>query len=155
MKRFVLLSFAFAGLAACSSAGVPSSAGDVTPGTAVGTGRRCRPSAAPLSNLQADTVVTGEAPFLYSRIRPTPVAPRYPVDEKQQGVEGRVLASFVIDTLGRVVPGSESIARETARGFGDAVCAYLRAARFIPLESNGRRVSVELRNQLTIFALTR
>src|SRR5258707_8507720 len=102
MKRFVLLSFAFAGLAACSSAGVPSSAGDVTPGTAVGTGRSCRPSASPLSNLQADTVVTGEAPLLYPRIRPTPVAPRYPVDEKQRGVEGRVLAPFFIDTPGSV-----------------------------------------------------
>jgi len=154
MNRPILYWLAFVGLAACASAAGSSSSGDITPGAEATGGRRCRPSVTAQS-IRTDTVVTGEAPLLYDRIRPTPRVPRYPDDLKQRNVDGRVLASFIVDTLGRVVPGSESITQETERGFGDAVCTYLRSAHFIPFESGGRRKTVELRDQLTTFSLIR
>lgn len=154
MLRLPLLVLSVVALAACVSApGRPQSA-DARSGSAVPAGRKCRPSVAQPSALQADTLVIGEAPLVYARIRPTPQVPRYPSDEKQNNIEGRVLASFVVDTLGRVVPGSEVITQATVRGFGDAVCSYLRAVRFVPYERDGRRLSIELRDQLTTFALT-
>jgi outer membrane biosynthesis protein TonB len=154
MKVLALLPLIFTGLAACSSTGTPSSSDDFAPVSARSGGRRCRPNAPRVSESPADTVVAGEAPLVEARIRPTPLNPHYPIDELQRRVQGQVLSSFVVDTLGRVVPGSEIITRETERGFGDAVCAYLRTVHFVPLESDGRRVTLELRDQLTTFAIT-
>lgn len=155
MLRLPIVAVSVAVLTACASSSQRPGIADSRSRSTAPIGRKCRPSAAQLSADQADTVVTGEAPLVYARMRPTPPVPRYPADEKQNSIEGRVLASFVVDTAGRVVPGSERITRETDRGFGDAVCSYLRAVRFIPYERDGRRVSIELRDQLTTFALMR
>lgn len=155
MIRLPLLVMSVAALAACASVPGRPSMADSRSDSTVPAGRRCRPSVARQSVLQGDTIVSGEAPLLYARLRPTPKVPRYPADEKRNNIEGRVLASFVVDTLGRVVPGSEVITQETGRGFGDAVCSYLRGVRFVPYERDGRHLSIELRDQLTTFSLTR
>jgi hypothetical protein len=64
-------------------------------------------------------------------------------------VEGRVISSFVIDTLGRVVAGSARIHEESSFEFGQAVCAWLREVRFAPLRVDGRARTVLLRYPLT------
>ena len=155
MLRLPVVVLSFAVLTACASAPQRPDIADSRSSSGAPIGRKCRPSATQLAIDHADTIVTGEAPLVYARMRPSPPVPRYPADEKQNNIEGRVLASFVVDTVGRVVPGSEVITQETDRGFGDAVCSYLRAVRFVPYERDGRRVRIDFRDQLTTFALTR
>ena len=70
--------------------------------------------------------------------------PRYPSEMRSAGIAGRVVASFVIDTLGRVPAGGAWIHDETGPSFGNAVCAHLESARFAPLVVNGRRMSVRV-----------
>jgi protein TonB len=66
--------------------------------------------------------------------------PRYPDQLRGAGVSGRVIAQFVVDTLGRVEPASIVI-REAAHGlFANAVRAVLPSLRFKPAEAGGHKV---------------
>jgi hypothetical protein len=81
--------------------------------------------------------------------------PRYPVDMRNRSVEGSVRAAFVVDTAGRVPPGTAVITAESDRAFGDAVCTWLAgAARFEPLVVGGRRYAVRMENYPVDFTLT-
>jgi protein TonB len=64
----------------------------------------------------------------------------YPRELEAQGVEGGVLAQFVIDTTGRVRPGSFRVLRLTRAEFAAAVAAALPRMRFLPAERDGRKV---------------
>jgi protein TonB len=66
--------------------------------------------------------------------------PRYPEALKQYGVEGEVLAQFVVDTTGRVEPGSITILRADHDLFAHAVREALRGMRFVPAEAGARKV---------------
>lgn len=68
------------------------------------------------------------------------IAPKYPDMLRQAGVEGRVVAEFVVDTLGRVEMGSVRITSATHPLFASAVTASLSRLRFLPAESAGHRV---------------
>jgi TonB family protein len=104
----------------------------------------------------ADTIIDSKDPLLRN-LRPTSGkgAARYPVDMRHAGITGEVIASFVIDTLGVVPTGGVWIQSETRTSFGDAVCAYLRDARFAPLVLNGKRWSVRVVNSPTTFDIVR
>jgi len=68
-------------------------------------------------------------------------APRYPDMLRQAGVEGDVRAQFVVDTLGRVEPGSLRLLEATHDQFAAAVRTALSArARFKPAEAGGHKV---------------
>ena len=67
-------------------------------------------------------------------------APRYPDILRQAGVEGDVLAQFVVDTTGRAEMGSYKVLKESHALFGAAVKNALPAMRFIPAEVGGRKV---------------
>jgi protein TonB len=67
-------------------------------------------------------------------------APRYPDILKAAGVEGEVAVSFVVDTLGRAEPGSITILNSTNELFGASVKSALPLMRFLPAETNGRKV---------------
>jgi protein TonB len=68
-------------------------------------------------------------------------APRYPDMLRQAGVEGDVRAQFVVDTLGRVEPGSVRVLEATHDQFAAAVRTALSSrARFKPAEAGGHRV---------------
>jgi len=66
--------------------------------------------------------------------------PRYPDMLRLAGVEGHVLARFVVDTLGHVEPKSVNVTDATHQLFADAVRDVLLRQRFIPAEAGGRRV---------------
>lgn len=66
--------------------------------------------------------------------------PRYPDILKSAGVEGEVLAQFIVDTLGRVEPGSFKVLKTTHPLFEAAVRSVLPRMKFIPAEVGGRRV---------------
>jgi len=67
-------------------------------------------------------------------------APRYPQLLASAGVEGGVVARFVVDTLGRVEQGSVRIIQSTHIQFEQAVREIMPRMRFTPAEVRGVHV---------------
>lgn len=80
--------------------------------------------------------------------------PRYPDILRQGGVEGEVLAQFVVDTTGRVEVASFRVLRSTHALFEQAVRSALPRMRFLPAEVGGRKVR-QLVQQPFVFNLQR
>lgn len=78
-------------------------------------------------------------------------APRYPEILLAAGVEGQVLAQFVVDTLGRVESGSFKVIRSDHELFSAAVQSAAPALRFLPAEVGGRKVK-QLVQQPFVFS---
>jgi periplasmic protein TonB len=116
-------------------AAVPSSsAGEI--GTAAGI---------PFSADQVEkqvVVVAGSAP------------PRYPDVLRNAGVEGQVIAEFVVDEQGRAEERSIRFVRGGNPLFEDAVRVALRRMRFIPAEIGGRKVK-QLVQMPFVFTIAR
>lgn len=66
--------------------------------------------------------------------------PRYPATLRSAGIEGRVVAEFVVDTLGRAELGTLRFPELANPLFGDAVREALARYRFLPGEVAGRKV---------------
>ena len=66
--------------------------------------------------------------------------PRYPATLRSAGIEGRVLAEFVVDTLGRAELSTLRFPELANPLFGDAVREALARYRFLPGEVAGRKV---------------
>jgi TonB family protein len=67
---------------------------------------------------------------------------KYPWALRQQGVQGRVIVQAIIDSVGRVDPGSVAVVRSPDPGFDDVCVDYILHARFQPGRRAGRAVSV-------------
>ena len=79
--------------------------------------------------------------------------PRYPGPLRDAGVQGRVIAEFVVDTLGRAeMEGLKLEAPQTQ--FAEAVRAVLPRYRFTPGEAVGRKVRTRVQLPFD-FTLTR
>jgi len=85
---------------------------------------------------------------------PGTATPRYPSMLQSAGVDGSVLAQFVVDTLGRVEQGSFRALESTHDLFTAAVREALTRARFAPAEVGGRKVR-QLVEQTFTFNITR
>jgi TonB family protein len=79
--------------------------------------------------------------------------PRYPLELKQAGIQGGIVAEFVIDTTGRVRRDTFRVIRATHAGFVVPVRTALEEMRFLPAERAGRRVA-QLAVQPFLFELT-
>jgi protein TonB len=66
--------------------------------------------------------------------------PQYPTLLRDAGVEGVVLAQFVVDTLGRAELSTFRALRSDHPSFTGAVQQTLRALRFLPAAVGGRKV---------------
>lgn len=64
---------------------------------------------------------------------------RYPSALREQGVEGEVLAQFIVGTDGRIDLESFRVLRSSMPEFEEAVRSALPALRFVPAELKGRR----------------
>ena len=80
--------------------------------------------------------------------------PRYPDALRMAGVEGQVVAVFVVDDQGRVEAGSISFLRSDNEQFEREVRATLRDMRFAPAEVGGRKVR-QLVQMPFVFKLSR
>jgi protein TonB len=80
--------------------------------------------------------------------------PRYPEILRSSGVEGQVIAVFVVDEQGRAEETSIRFARSDNQLFDDAVRVALRRMRFIPAEVGGKRVR-QLVQMPFVFTLAR
>lgn len=67
-------------------------------------------------------------------------SPTYPSMLQSQGVKGRVVAQFVVDTTGRIELGSFEVLESSHDLFSAAVRRALPEMRFIPAEVGGRPV---------------
>lgn len=81
-------------------------------------------------------------------------SPIYPTRLSGAGVEGEVLARFVVDTTGRVESKSIEILQTSHGLFGEAVTRWLRENRYAPALVNGRPVR-QLVQQSIGFTLRR
>ena len=95
------------------------------------------------------TLATVEKPVLQL---PTPGAVRYPTMLRGAAIEGEVNARFVVDTTGRVEPGSLVVLASDHELFSATVRAALSSLRFIPAEAGGRKVR-QLVEQRFVFEL--
>ena len=80
--------------------------------------------------------------------------PRYPEILRTAGVEGEVLAQFVVDTSGRVEMNTFKILKSSHDMFIAAVRNAMPNMRFIPAEVGGRRVK-QLVQQPYTFAIAK
>jgi TonB family protein len=69
-----------------------------------------------------------------------PVSPMYPDSLLRNGIEGNVLAEFVVDTTGLVESNTVGVVTSSHPLFTDAVRAALRRAEYRPAVLNGRAV---------------
>ena len=81
-------------------------------------------------------------------------APRYPVELKSNGVEGEVLAQFVVDTFGVAELTSFRLLKSSHSLFADAVQAVLPETRFTSAEVDGHKVR-QLVQQPFVFNIQR
>ena len=82
------------------------------------------------------------------------LAARYPSVLQSQGVEGKVIAQFVVDTNGRAEMGSWKVLETSNELFSQAAKDAARSARFFPAEVGGRKVR-QLVQQPFTFALSK
>ena len=80
--------------------------------------------------------------------------PAYPDILRNGGVEGEVLAQFVVDTTGRVDVSTFRVLRSSHALFEQAVRSSLPRMRFLPAEVGGRKVK-QLVQQPFVFNLQR
>lgn len=132
-------------------AGIVSEPGDFSPAPIAAPGSNgggengARPAGTPFLADQVDrqvAVVAGSS------------APRYPETLRSSGVEGQVIAEFVVDEQGRAEEGSIRFVRSDNALFDDAVRVALRRMRFIPAEVGGRKVK-QLVQMPFVFTLAR
>ncbi|MEO7359713.1 MAG: TonB family protein [Gemmatimonadaceae bacterium] len=105
-------------------------------------------------------VVNTDQPYFESQVEkpvqaaPGSPGPQFPEMLKSSGVEGTVLAMFVVDTTGRAEVGSLKILKSDHALFEQAVKNALPKMRFLPAEIGGRKVK-QLVQQPFQFSLTR
>jgi len=130
---------------------VVSRPGDFSPGPTASVSSRSgleigtNPGGGPFRPDQVEkqvAVVAGSAP------------PRYPEVLRNSGVEGQVIAEFVVDEHGRAEDRSVRFVRPGNPLFEDAVRAALRRMRFIPAEVGGRKVK-QLVQMPFVFTIAR
>lgn len=79
-------------------------------------------------------------------------APAYPDSLQAQGVEGMVIAQFVVDTTGHVEQGTFVLLESSHRRFTESVRDAIPNMLFRPAEVNGRRIK-QLVQQPFIFRI--
>jgi protein TonB len=100
-------------------------------------------AAAPSRNIGTGGV---ETPFRADQVEkqvsviPGSPAPRYPELLRSAGVEGQVIAEFVVDEEGRAQDASVRFVRSDNLLFNDAVRVALARMRFVPADVAGRKV---------------
>ena len=80
--------------------------------------------------------------------------PRYPETLRAAGIEGRVVAAFVVSDLGLVEDGSIKILSSDNSLFDEAVRSALGRMRFVPAEIGGKKVR-QLVQMPFLFTLSR
>ena len=92
------------------------------------------------SGSNSATVLSSDQVDRQAAALPGTLAPHYPEALRARGVEGTVVARFVVDSAGHAEPGSFVVVGSANPLFSSAVETALLRARFRAAESNGVRV---------------
>jgi len=109
---------------------------------------------------EGGAVVQSDQPYFEFQVEkpvvpaPGSTQPRYPDMLRQAGVEGEVLAQFVVDTTGKAEPGSLKILKSSHDMFVQSVKNALPQMKFIPAEVGGRKVK-QLVQQPFTFSISK
>src|SRR6478752_4552584 len=109
---------------------------------------------------EGGAVVQSDQPYFEFQVEkpvvpaPGSISPRYPDMLRQAGVEGEVLAQFVVDTTGKAEPGSLKILKSSHDMFVQSVKNALPNMKFIPAEVGGRKVK-QLVQQPFTFSISK
>jgi TonB family protein len=115
-----------------------------------------RPGAGPCPGFGAkpfnwDLVVSD--PDTVARLKAGGRVPRYPKSMFRDGYRATALVSFVVDTTGRVVPGTSSVIEASDDVYRQWACDTVKELRFEPAQKSGQHV-VALTAQPFIFTAT-
>lgn len=88
----------------------------------------------------AGTVLSAEQVEKQVVLAPGNAPPRYPEALRNAGVEGRAIAVFVVNEMGRAEDSTVRFAGSDNKLFEDAVRTSLRRMRFVAAEVGGRKV---------------
>jgi len=109
---------------------------------------------------EGGAVVQSDQPYFEFQVEkpvvpaPGSISPRYPDMLRQAGVEGEVLAQFVVDTTGKAEPGSLKVLKSSHDMFVQSVKNALPQMKFIPAEVGGRKVK-QLVQQPFTFSISK
>ncbi len=109
---------------------------------------------------EGGAVVQSDQPYFEFQVEkpvvpaPGSISPRYPDMLRQAGVEGEVLAQFVVDTTGKAEPGSLKILKSSHDMFVQSVKNALPQMKFIPAEVGGKKVK-QLVQQPFTFSISK
>lgn len=87
-------------------------------------------------------------------LAPGQPGPRYPEVLRNANVEGEVLATFVVDTMGRAEMATFRVLNSDHQLFENAVRNQLPGMRYLPAETGGRKVKMWVQQPFT-FKLQR
>ena len=86
--------------------------------------------------------------------RPSNMPPKYPAQLRAAGIEGTVIAKFVVDTNGSVIPRTFEVIRSDHDGFTAAVREAIPTIKFFPATVGERKVK-QLVSMPFAFALAK
>ena len=109
--------------------------------------------AAPAGGVASSEPFTGDQVERQVSLRPGSSPPRYPSALRVAGIEGQVIALFVVSEAGRVEPATVRFTLSDNPLFEDAVKSALERMRFVPAEVGGRKVR-QLVQMPFVFTLT-
>ena len=100
--------------------------------------------------------ITIETPIIYEDWDTPPelvyqVPPKYPQEEREEGIEGKVVLTVVISSEGNVVD-AQVISSEPRASFGPAALEAVLQFKFKPAIKNGKPITVRI-GQTLIFSL--
>jgi periplasmic protein TonB len=110
--------------------------------------------AEPAVGVASNQPFTGDQVERQVSLRPGSSPPRYPSALRAAGIEGQVIALFVVSEAGRVEPATVRFTLSDNPLFEDAVRSALERMRFAPAEVDGRKVR-QLVQMPFVFTLTR
>lgn len=119
-----------------------------------------RPTTGDVQSLPDPKPTLAREPFFEFQVEqpvqalPGGAQPRFPDVLRQAGVEGEVLAQFVVDTSGRAEVGSYKVLKTSHELFGNAVKTALPGMRYTPAKVGGRPVRQVVQQPFT-FAIAR
>lgn len=95
---------------------------------------KCRGPSEPAMNWDSVVVDLEVAPTF----KKPPNLPRYPKSMYRDGYAGRIMLSFVIDTEGKVMPGTVSVVQSNDPAFSEWGCDAAKRLQYEPVIRAGR-----------------
>jgi hypothetical protein len=105
--------------------------------------RSLRPAVVEAAPGRLEELVAGQAAYTAAvvdsaaRLVEGTIRPVFPAEERRASARGTVVAEFVVDSVGRVLPELIRVVGATSAAYADAVRSALPAARFRPARMGG------------------